>query len=673
MFIKHMSICNLFAYYGKVEVDFNAISATKNIYVIFGDNGYGKTSFIRCAKLLFLGTGLLKEGNLVPETIRRFHSGNIKIPSYFIKGWGDWQGILNTQAKAEGARDFYIRVDGVLEDKKSFCLQRSWTIGVTQEVCENLFVSIGERDYKDEEAQDVINEILPPDFVEFFFFDGEELEIISQNINKQFQNKVMTFLGITPLEQILKQAKNLTFYFKDTLREDQTTQGAYTKKNKDLESEEEYIQTLNHAIEVCYDEYKEFDEYYLHKDREINQFTREQNENTQKLLDEQEKIQKDINEKQSSLKELLADVVFVGNLDLVRQVQKKMEDIENRANKNDLDALKRLLPDIAEVFRKELQNKAWCEEILSFLPQVHQKLSNKHFENSPIPQELFLSIKKYIEKTSRSTLASTLLELSKLQKQLKELKEAISENTNNDKDTQTKVAELEKEKEEFKKQRDDCNAKLSEYRAQKTESEQKIQTLQKEIQLLEQKICTERIQTKLDLIEAITQVITNYKEKLLNHQREALEKLTLEKYKILMPNDNLARIEINQDFTMVFKNKYDEPIYQSNQSKGQNQVLATAILWALSELSSYDIPLIIDTPLGRLDKDVRQRIILEYYKNSQFKQIIVLPTSAEMGKEELVSIEDGLSGLYQINNADDRRHATIVPTTIAEITQNKGQ
>ncbi|WP_167444779.1 hypothetical protein [Helicobacter labetoulli] len=42
---------------GKISVTFRQ-SNDKNLYCLYGNNGFEKTSFIRCAKLLFLGTGL---------------------------------------------------------------------------------------------------------------------------------------------------------------------------------------------------------------------------------------------------------------------------------------------------------------------------------------------------------------------------------------------------------------------------------------------------------------------------------------------------------------------------------------------------------------------------------------------------------------------------------------
>lgn len=71
IFYKRITICNLFAYYGEQNVEFIS-SQGKPIYLLFGRNGFGKTSFIRSVKLLFAGSGMLDVGENVPEVVLNF-------------------------------------------------------------------------------------------------------------------------------------------------------------------------------------------------------------------------------------------------------------------------------------------------------------------------------------------------------------------------------------------------------------------------------------------------------------------------------------------------------------------------------------------------------------------------------------------------------------------------
>lgn len=52
MFINKITICNLFAYYGEVSVEFRK-QDERNIYCIYGNNSFGKTGFIRVQNYYF--------------------------------------------------------------------------------------------------------------------------------------------------------------------------------------------------------------------------------------------------------------------------------------------------------------------------------------------------------------------------------------------------------------------------------------------------------------------------------------------------------------------------------------------------------------------------------------------------------------------------------------------
>ena len=112
IFYKSITICNLFAYYGKQSVDFEAKDG-KPLYLIYGNNGFGKTSFIRSMKLLFLGSGLNK--GEVPSAISNFVDKNRGkfTPKVFLLGSGGekiWEGALNKQACSEEQNEYFVEL-----------------------------------------------------------------------------------------------------------------------------------------------------------------------------------------------------------------------------------------------------------------------------------------------------------------------------------------------------------------------------------------------------------------------------------------------------------------------------------------------------------------------------------------------------------------------------------
>ena len=79
-------------------------------------------------------------------------------------------------------------------------------------------------------------------------------------------------------------------------------------------------------------------------------------------------------------------------------------------------------------------------------------------------------------------------------------------------------------------------------------------------------------------------------------------------YKKLAHKKIVHRIEIDEGGeTRILSKEGDEIPF--DKSAGENQVFATALLAGLAEISGLDAPLVVDTPLGRLDSTHRTNIL----------------------------------------------------------------
>lgn len=91
------------------------------------------------------------------------------------------------------------------------------------------------------------------------------------------------------------------------------------------------------------------------------------------------------------------------------------------------------------------------------------------------------------------------------------------------------------------------------------------------------------------------------------------------------------------------------PWDESNTSAGQKQVRMLAFYEALRRLARLVPPLVVDTPLGRLDKEVRQAVLEKLYLTGH--QSIILATNSEIDPEGSLfdKVEKDLARVYTLN------------------------
>ena len=70
-------------------------------------------------------------------------------------------------------------------------------------------------------------------------------------------------------------------------------------------------------------------------------------------------------------------------------------------------------------------------------------------------------------------------------------------------------------------------------------------------------------------------------------------------------------------------------VTQYSLSAGEQQLMVISILWALAICSKKKLPVIIDTPLSRLDSLHRTALINTYFPNAG-EQTIILSTDSEI-------------------------------------------
>lgn len=142
-------------------------------------------------------------------------------------------------------------------------------------------------------------------------------------------------------------------------------------------------------------------------------------------------------------------------------------------------------------------------------------------------------------------------------------------------------------------------------------------------------------------------------------------KLLLKTYK---KKNFITDLKITRTFEVeLFYNDEKKNIYQL--SAGEKQILIACIIVSTINVSNRNLPLLFDTPAGRLDNGH----MLKFYKNVMINtnnQVIIMPTSKEINNEIIDQIKDKISSCFTIVY-NPNGYSEIKPDTIFNEEWNK--
>ena len=86
-----------------------------------------------------------------------------------------------------------------------------------------------------------------------------------------------------------------------------------------------------------------------------------------------------------------------------------------------------------------------------------------------------------------------------------------------------------------------------------------------------------------------------------------------------------------------------------NISAGMKQLVAQSLIWGLKDVAGKEAPVVVDTPLARIDRKHQENLITHYYPKAA-SQVIVLPTDSELDSEKYALLKPYVYREYRLNN-----------------------
>jgi DNA sulfur modification protein DndD len=109
----------------------------------------------------------------------------------------------------------------------------------------------------------------------------------------------------------------------------------------------------------------------------------------------------------------------------------------------------------------------------------------------------------------------------------------------------------------------------------------------------------------------------------------------------------VKNIEIAPDCSVRLLGDRGRDLRSLDASAGEEQIFALSLIAAIAKVSGARVPVVMDTPLARLDTDHRTNV-LRYFAGQASEQVILLSQPDEVHGPYLKVIKDRLGAKYHL-------------------------
>lgn len=654
MKFRKLTIENYKSFQFATEILFPIGEDGRSIFLIGGMNGAGKTSIMEAVTYCLYGG---------------------KTDDIFRN--------INRREKAKGNANVAFEIVIEMDDGSELIVKRSWTAGAVSEpkprdLSERLVVV---RDGKrvsvqnQEIWQDFIRAAIPPGITQFFFFDGEKIQEIAADDHSEVRLKssLEAALGIQYINRLasdivyIKQEERKGFV--EISDEDLDFKQSELKREKSKQGrkhqERDALRVDLDGFKDQLDEARKRFEAAFHVAPESREAMREQEKRRVVAANRLAQVESEIRGLcEKALPFSIAGKLFEG---IRRQIEAERESASGEAIKENAAALAKRIVRVVEE-PEPIYTERLSAERLAELERRIFRLLKEGDPNAEVTKVLDLSDRdaarvlnrmESLESSDVFLLKPLLEEAQNLEALLKQLEGAVGQGgalTGTERDLF----------EELQSVMESCSTQIGRKTEQLRLIEEDILALDKRISEIEVEI--EKLYEKhnvskekadfIDECDAIASVLNQFVVRLRKNKVHLLQEKTFEMYRLLSSRSGLIKDITIDDRTYEIKitDRNGHEIRKSSMAAGEKEVFAISLLWGLAQTSELKLPIIIDTPLSRLDSTHRDNIVNNYFPNAG-EQVIILSTDTEIDTNYYRALKPRLSGAASLE-FDQRQELT---------------
>ena len=640
MIINRLTMYNFGVYAGTNTFEF---THKKPIVLIGGMNGRGKTTFLEAILLSLYGA------NSTAYKESKYNSYNQYLRSYVNRShWSQSSYIELEFVLNESTNDTYVvrrEWDALSKiTKEKICVQQN---GIYSEFLTKNWAMF-------------VESILPSALSSFYFFDGEKIaELAVAKTDVQMKESIRSMLGITILEVLKKDlGRTIRRINKKGKSNDPSSKLDGLREERDqaiskLEQIDESVRLAAEKVETIQEELEQLHKHYELQGGAVL-------EQRQELMQRRAEIQTEITQNAESLIGMAAtELPMVLVRDLISQIKLQAKDEHNDfIMQHALEQMDAYLSDFAG---EHPDSTGASRAFVDFVrKQIEKNATHQIYEMS---DHALFQINELVESTLQESIDHTKTVFSNkiaLKRQLDEVDSYLTLDINENelaaiydqiKTNEAKLIEAQVELNQLQQERSSVNAVVI---AKTAEYNRDVETYLQKIELQED---SDRL---LKYSNMALRMVDAYALELQKRKTGTLGKTITECYKKLANKKNLIQ-EIVMDaetLDLQYLDEKGDTVSKESLSAGEKQLMVIAILWALALCSKKKLPVIIDTPLSRLDSQHRASIISTYFPNAS-DQTIILSTDTEIDHNYYDMMKESVGDEFTLIYSEETKSTSI--------------
>jgi DNA sulfur modification protein DndD len=516
-----------------------------------------------------------------------------------------------------------------------------------------------------------VNDLIPPGFNPVIFFDTEQLDTLASP--EQYETLLGEILRrLLGLDLVERLQRDLDYYERRTggshrlgqLREAVLQkQAKLDKTNKQLANKQEEAQTLTTKLKDLQAELNKLERQLA---SEGGTFAARR----ATLQERHRLLEREIEEVSEQLRSLAAELL---PFTLVPELSVRLSHkLRKEAERQQEQAAEKLWQERVAAAEKEMESNSFWEE-LNVPPDVRTTVAKRllgllreeqaaYVTATTLLHHLAQPEQEKLQSWIRIALEDLPVRVQQLSDKLRELKEERRQITTDlrrapdDELLAPLYAEIEHVEEKIKIVASEQTTLDEEIGATKFQQELEEKERDQAAQTLQEAQSEER---QLELAAKSKFVLQNYQDILTQRRLGKLGEYLVKNFNAVCRKEHLlseANIDL-ESFKVTLTGVNGHKLGVGDFSAGESQLYVLALLQALRHVSKRELPLIIDTPLARLDETHRERLMAHYLPNIS-KQVILFATDSEANDGLVKQALAHTARLYQLRYDESAQQTT---------------